>query len=116
MIDFFDIRDHIFKISPHTVDLIRLLARTVDRAGHSPQVEFDQSFENFVADIVEVYAIASRHGDLPFVRQLENLHKPRIEKDFAVIREFDVGERGILVEESAEIFEPEEAAPDRRMD
>src|ERR1700693_4373804 len=115
-VDLPDVRDHLVEIPPDPIEPVRLLACTIDRAGHSPELELDDSLENLVAHMVEVYTVAGYHGDFALIRQLENLQELRVEKDLAVIRQLDERERGVLIEEMAKIIEPDKAAADRRMD
>ena len=115
-IDRFDVTDDLVEIAANAIFPVTFGRGTVDGAGDHAHPVFDQAFENFVSDVIEIGPIRDRNGDVFFMRIFENLQQLRIEKDFAVIRNFHLFQRRVRIQQLAEILEFEKSTPDRGMD
>jgi len=115
-IDLFNVTDDLIEIAANAILPVAFGRRTVDGAGYGAHLVFDQAFENFVFDVIEIGAVPDRNGDASLACIFKNLQQLRIEKDFAVVGNFYLLQRGVRFQKFAEILEFEKSTPNRGVD
>jgi hypothetical protein len=116
LVDLADVSDHALVVAPDAVLGVAFLAGAIDGAGDGGDAIFDERFEDFLGDVVEVGAVGDVEGDVFLEGVAEDLQELGIEEDFAVIGDFDFADARVGPEEAAKGVEAKDAAADHGVD